>query len=179
MALRTHPDVVTAFRPPDARADLTRELGHGSAHTPGSSAMAPRTHPGAVIAPPALCATWICDPPPPRGKGRQLLHLTSWALVVIVQANVTLPMVVRLPRAGMTPTVRAFCRVKQGAAAAPPRRLGARRRRPPMLDPCCCCGRSRIDVQWSTEVVVRLREGAGELLLPVHALRSLRSLSVL
>jgi hypothetical protein len=88
-------------------------------------------------------------------------------------------MVVRLPRAGMTPTVRAFCRVKQGAAAAPPRRLGARRRRPPMLDPCCCCGRSRIDVQWSTEVVVRLREGAGELLLPVHALRSLRSLSVL
>jgi hypothetical protein len=57
--------------------------------------------------------------------------------------------------------------------------LAARRRRPPMLDPCCGGGRSRIDGQWTAEVVVQLCGGIGELLLPLHALRSLRSLSVL
>lgn len=45
-------------------------------------------------------------------------------------------------------------------------------------DRCCGGGRSRIDVQWSTEVAARLRGGAGERFLPLHALRSLRSLPV-
>jgi hypothetical protein len=133
---------------------LHAQFGHSSAHTPRH-----------------------CDSTPtPRGKERQLLHLTAWALVAVVQADVTTPMVVWLPRAGMSPP---SARATGGSKGRQLLHLAARRCRPPMLDPCCCGGRSRIDSQWTAKVVVQLCGGIGELLLPLHALRSLRSLSVL